>query len=70
MNEAHGLPKDAGLPTSQVRAGSSSEGQKALSEDIQREIQEKWETVVAPVTGCGTYQELRRAWKEEKSKPK
>ena len=70
LNEACGLPKDAGVSSSKVRAGSSSEGQKALSEDIQREIQEKWETVVAPVTGCGTYQELRRAWKEEKSKPK
>ena len=70
LNEACGLPNDAGMSSSKVRAGSSSEGQKALSEDIQREIQEKWETVVAPVTGCGTYQELRRAWKEEKSKPK
>ena len=38
-----------------------------LPEDIQHEIQEKWETVVAPVTGCATYQELRRAWKEERA---
>ena len=70
LNEACGLPKDAGMSSSKVREGSSSEGQKALPEDIQREIQEKWETVVAPATGCGTYQELRRAWKEEKSKLK
>ena len=70
MNETCGLPKDAGMSFSIIHVGSSSEGQKALPEDIQREIQEKWETVVAPVTGCGTYQELRRAWKEEKSKSK
>ena len=69
-NVALNLPKDAGMASSKVRVGSSSEGQKMLPEDIQREIQKKWETVVAPVTGCATYQELRRAWKEEKSKPK
>ena len=53
-----------------VRVGSVSEGQKMLPEDIHHEIQEKWETVVVPVTGCATYQELRREWTVEKSKPK
>ena len=69
LNKACGLPKDAGMASSKVRVGSSAEGRKVLPKDIQREIQEKWETVVAPVTGCATYQELHRAWKEEKSKP-
>ena len=70
QKEAHGSPKDAGITCSKIRVGSSSEGQNILPEDIKREIQEKWETVVAPVTGCATYRELHRAWKEEKSKPK
>ena len=68
LNEACGLPTDAGKASSKVRKGSSSEGRTVLPEDIQHEIQEKWAAVVTPVTGSANYQELRRAWKEEKSK--
>ena len=67
LNEACGLSKDAGMASSIVHVGSSTQGQKVLPEDIQHEIQQRWQTVVAPVTGCANYQELRRAWKEEKA---
>ena len=67
LNAACGLPKDAGMASSIVHMGSSSVGQEVLPKDIQCEIQERWETVVAPVTGCANYQKLRRAWKEERA---
>ena len=70
LNKSKGLPNDAGKLSSKVYVGSSSEGRKMVPEVIQREIQETWETVVAPVTGCVSYQELHRAWKEEKRKAK
>ena len=70
LNECKGLPRDAGKSSSKVFVGSSSEGRKMVPEVIQREIQKTWETVVAPVTGCATYQELHKAWKEEKRKAK
>ena len=44
-----------GMVSSKVHVGSSLDGQKVVPEDIQHEIQEKWETVV---TGCATYQEV------------
>ena len=48
-----------------VHTGTSTEGLKMLSAGIRSEIQKKWESVVTPVTGCATYQELREAWKQE-----
>ena len=51
---------------SMVRTGTTSEGLKTLSAELRSEIQKKWESVVTPVTGCATYQELREEWKKEK----
>ena len=65
-NAELGLSDTAGVAKSKVRTGTTSEGLKMLSVEIRSEIQKKWESVVTPVTGCTTYQELREAWKKEK----
>ena len=59
-NKACGLPKNAGDGiTTKVKTGSTSEGRRVLSVDLQKEIQEKWDEVVYPVTNCATYDDLR-----------
>ena len=55
-----------GMVKSVMHTGTATEGLKSIPADIRSEIQEKWEFVVTPVTGCATYQELREAWKKEK----
>ena len=65
-NAELGLSDTAGVAKSKIRTGTTSEGLKMLSVEIRSEIQKKWESVVTPVTGCATYQELREAWKKEK----
>ena len=56
----------AGVAKSKIRTGTTSEGLKMLSVEIRSEIQKKWESVITPMTGCATYQELRETWKQEK----
>ena len=67
INARLGLPENTGFDQSKIRAGTTTEGPRILPTDIRNEIQKKWEAVVAPVTGCSTYEELRIAWKKEKS---
>ena len=62
-----GLSETAGMSKSLVRTGSTIEGLEMLSAEVRSEIQETWEAVVTPVTGCATYFELRAAWKREKA---
>ena len=59
-NEACGLPKDAGLRDSKIRRGLSGVGADSLSPEIRSGIAEKWRAQVFPVTGCASYDELRR----------
>ena len=66
LNATVGQPEITLQKKSMVRTGATSEGLKTLSAELRSEIQKKWESVVTPVTGCATYQELREAWKKEK----
>lgn len=54
-----GLPADAGMNSSKVRAGGVGGGHQ-LSDEIRAAIDEKWKKV-AKVTGCATYEDLREA---------
>ena len=65
-NAHYGLPETAGMTKSIVRTGTTTEGSESIPAEIRSEIQKKWESIVTPVTGCATYQELREAWKKEK----
>ena len=65
-NSSFGRSETAGLGRSKVRTGSATEGQKMLSAELCSEIQNTWEIIVTPVTGCATYPELWVAWKNEK----
>jgi hypothetical protein len=58
-NEACGLPKDAGMNKGKIGTGKTRHGDVVLSEKIKDAIQQKWNEVVEPVTGCKTYNELR-----------
>lgn len=58
-NEACGLPKNAGMTGGKLRGGKSGGGKESLSIELQERIHQKWKEVVAPVTGCETYAELR-----------
>ena len=65
--DAHfGLSEAGGMTSSVIRTGSTTEGLKMLPAEVHSEMQKKWESIVTPVTGCTTYQELREAWKKEK----
>lgn len=44
------------------RAGGAA--RSLLSEETKRSIQQKWEEIVAPVTGCPTYEDFRRKLKQ------
>ena len=61
-----GLSESGGTSKSVVHKGTTNEGPKMLSAEICYEVQKEWESIVTPVTGCATYQELREAWKKEK----
>ena len=65
-NAHFGVSETAGMEKSIVRTGTTTEGPKNISAEVRSEIQKKWESIVTPVTGCATYQELREAWKKEK----
>lgn len=58
-NEACGLSKDAGLSQSKLVNGKVGEGKELLSEPLKVKIQEKWSSVVEPVTGCASYEDLK-----------
>lgn len=64
-NEACGLAPDAGLAKSKINDGSAGRGKEMLSSDLEESIKQKWSEVVAPVTGCSTYSELRAMMKRQ-----
>ncbi|WIA37926.1 hypothetical protein OEZ86_001303 [Tetradesmus obliquus] len=67
-NEAAGRPKQAGLgagSTAKVRSGKVGVNKQELSQESRAAIQAAWDAVVAPVSGCASYSELRQALKKE-----
>ena len=68
-NIACGLDRDAGLTeesTGKVRDGKSAGSSKvSISEECLAKLEEKWNKVVSPVTGCETYENLRKKINEE-----
>ena len=64
-NEACGLPKDAGMDATKLKEGTSGHGKLVLSDEIRAAIMAKWMEVVAPVTGCKTYSDLREQLSKE-----
>ena len=59
------LSEDAGVAKSNIRTGTTTEGPKMMSAQLHAEMQQKWEEIVTPVTGCSTYQELRCACRKK-----
>lgn len=66
-NEACGLPKMAGMQASKLNEGSVGKGKERLSKEIKTKIWQKWKEVVEPVTGCVTYDDLRKQLEETSS---
>ena len=64
-NAVFNLPEKAGQGKSKIRTGTTTEGQTMMSTELLAEIQQKWEEIVTPVTGCTTYEDLRAMWKAE-----
>jgi hypothetical protein len=62
-NEACGLPKDAGMGASKVRAGKAGGG-GGLSEELRGMIDDGWRDVMGDV--AGSYAELREMVNEER----
>ena len=58
-NAACSLAPDAGAGGGKVRAADAP--RPVLSEELKRELDARWTDVVAPVTGCATYEDLRAA---------
>lgn len=59
-NEACGLPRTAGMSKTKIRRGNSG---SELSEDLKKQINDRWAEVVQPITGCHNYEELRKQLK-------
>ena len=64
-NAVFNLPEKAGQGKSKICTGTTTKGQTMLSTELLAEIQQKWEEIVTPVTGCTTYEDLRAMWKAE-----
>ena len=58
-NAACGLAPDAGAGGGKVRAADAP--RPVLSEELRKDLDARWTEVVAPVTGCDTYDALRAA---------
>lgn len=60
-NVPMGLPADAGLNghCGRVRNGKSNVGKQELSPRVIDLIDKKWSSILAPLTGCKNYAELR-----------
>jgi hypothetical protein len=58
-NEACGMEKTAGMTRSKLTKGKVGSG-VVLSDAIRQRIQQKWKEVVEPVTGCASYNDLRK----------
>jgi hypothetical protein len=71
-NEACGLERTAGLGeggTAKVRAGGKSADRQRLSEETVAGMGRKWKEVAEPVTGYGSYEEMRRGVNAELGRP-
>lgn len=53
----------------QVREGRVGANSKQLSAAARAAIQARWEEVMAPVTGCSSYAEMRRSINRELGRP-
>jgi len=60
-NEACGLPRFAGMSSSKVNRGVVGSGLNELPPCLVSEIEAKWKSVIEPVLGFKSYNELRRA---------
>jgi Sulfotransferase domain len=49
---------------SKIRLGRVGSSRSLLSDDVKRSIQQKWDDIVAPVTGCSTYDDFRLKLKQ------
>ena len=58
------LPANAGMGETKIRTGTTTEELKMIPKKLCDDIQQKWEEIVAPVTGCYTYEKLRCICKE------
>ena len=63
VNETLGLPRDRGIDNckGRVRSGQTKESEKFLSKEMSEKMDAKWKTLVEPVVGYGSYDEMRRA---------
>jgi hypothetical protein len=57
-NGPMGLPPEAGAGTSKVKEGKVGGSRCALSPKLREELQRRWEEVVTPALGFGSYEEL------------
>lgn len=68
-NEAAGLPREAGLISSnyagKVRNGKVNESKEALSAKNLKTLKKLWDDIIKPVTGFDTYEEMRASVNKE-----
>ncbi|KAI7840353.1 hypothetical protein COHA_005899 [Chlorella ohadii] len=73
LNVNMGRPADAGMQGtasgSKVREGRVGSNSQQLGEAARAAIHSKWQEVMAPVTGCTSYQEMRRSINRELGRP-
>ena len=48
-----------------VRKGKTNEGARLLSEEMQEKMEAKWKLLAEPVTGYGSYKEMRAGINKE-----
>ena len=58
----NGLPSEEGASDyfRKIRNGEMNEGARVLNEETKRKMQEKWRSLIEPVTGYENYEEMRR----------
>ena len=66
-NALAGLPPRHGIDNNpgKVRQGKTREGERLLSDEMKTKMAEKWKSLVEPVTGHSTYEEMRAAINNE-----
>ena len=66
-NALLGLPTSHGIGDNpgRVRKGKTREGERLLSDEMKTKMAEKWKSLVEPVTGHSTYEEMRAAINNE-----
>lgn len=67
FNTPMGLPADAGLTGhhGRVRDGKTGSGKQELSAYVIDLIDDKWKSILEPLTGCKNYEELRTSIHQE-----